>query len=141
MDQLISFVSNNAILVISIIVVSYMLMNNLFGEKLRGYSSVTPSQSTQLINHDEAMIIDVREVNEYSEGHIINSLHIPLSTLNKRMSEIEKHKANKVIVACRSGHRSANACANLKKAGFEHVFNLSGGVMAWQNANLPLIKK
>ena len=141
MDQLISFVSNNAILVISIIVVSYMLMNNLFGEKLRGYSSVTPSQSTQLINHDEAMIIDVREVNEYSEGHIINSLHIPLSTLNKRMSEIEKHKANKVIVACRSGHRSANACANLKKAGFENVFNLSGGVMAWQNANLPLIKK
>ena len=141
MDQLISFISNNVILVATIIIVLFMLMNNLFGEKLRGYSSVTPSQSTQLINHDDAMIIDVREVNEYSEGHIINSLHIPLSTLNKRMSEIEKHKANKVIVACRSGHRSANACANLKKAGFEHVFNLSGGVMAWQNANLPLIKK
>ena len=141
MDQLISFISNNVILVATIIIVLFMLMNNLFGEKLRGYSSVTPSQSTQLINHDDAMIIDVREVNEYSDGHIINSVHIPLSSLKTRMSEIEKHKANKVIVACRSGHRSANACANLKKAGFEHVFNLSGGVMAWQNANLPLIKK
>lgn len=141
MDQLITFISSNVILVATIILVLFMLMNNLFGAKLRGYSAVTPSQSTLMINHDDAVVVDVREVNEYSDGHIINSLHIPLSTLNTRMSEIDKHKANKVIVACRSGHRSANACANLKKAGFEHVFNLSGGVMAWQNANLPLIKK
>lgn len=94
-----------------------------------------------MINHDDAVVIDVREVNEYSDGHIINSLHIPLSNLNTRISELKKHKANKVIVACRSGHRSANACANLRKAGFEQVFNLSGGVMAWEKANLPLIKK
>jgi len=141
MDQLITFTSNNTILVISIIVVSYMLLNNLFGEKLRGYSSITPIQGTKMINHDDAVVIDVREVNEYSDGHIINSVHIPLSSLKTRMSELEKHKANKVIVACRSGHRSSHACANLKKAGFEQVFNLSGGVMAWESANLPLIKK
>lgn len=141
MDQLITFTSNNAILVVSIIIVSYMLMNNLFGEKLRGYTSITPTQSTQMINHDGAVIVDVREVNEYSDGHIINSVHIPLSNLKTRMSELEKHKAQKVIVACRSGHRSSNACANLKKEGFEQVFNLRGGVMAWESANLPLIKK
>lgn len=141
MDQLITFASNNTILVISIIVVSYMLLNNLLGEKLRGYSSITPVQSTAMINHDDAVVIDVREVNEYSDGHIINSVHIPLSNLKNRMSELEKHKAKKVIVACRSGHRSSHACANLKKAGFEQVFNLSGGVMAWESANLPLIKK
>jgi len=94
-----------------------------------------------MINHDDAVIIDVRENNEYSDGHIINSIHIPLTSLKTRLNSIEKYKSQKVIVACRSGHRSSQACATLKKEGFEQVFNLSGGVMAWESASLPLIKK
>ena len=141
MDQFITFASHNTILVVAIILVSLMLIHSLVGEKLRGYSSVSPSESTQMINRDDALILDVRESNEYSQGHIINSLHIPLSGLKTRMKDLEKHKAKKVIVACRSGHRSSQACANLKKEGFEQVFNLRGGVMAWESANLPLIKK
>lgn len=141
MDQLITFTSNNTILVAAIVIVTLMLMYSLVGEKLRGYSSVTPAVSTQMINHDDAVVIDVRESNEYSEGHIINSIHIPLSSLKTRLNNIEKHKSQKVIIACRSGHRSSQACATLKKEGFEQVFNLSGGVMAWESAGLPLIKK
>ena len=141
MDQLITFTSNNTILVLSIIIVSFMLLNNLFGEKGRGYTSISPVESTQMINRDDALVLDVREMKEYSEGHILDSVHIPLTNLKTRMSEIEKHKTKKVIVACRSGHRSSHACANLRKNGFEQVYNLRGGVMAWQNANLPLIKK
>lgn len=141
MNQLIAFASHNTILVIAIVIVSLMLIHSLVGERLRGYSSVSPSESTQMINRDDALMLDVRESNEYSEGHIINSLHIPLSGLKTRMKELEKYKSKKVIVACRSGHRSSQACNNLKKEGFEQVFNLSGGVMAWESANLPLIKK
>ena len=141
MNQLITFASNNTILVVAIVIVSLMLIHSLVGEKLRGYSSVSPTESTQMINHDDALILDVRESNEYSEGHIINSLHIPLSSLKTRMKDLEKYKSKKVIIACRSGHRSSQACNNLKKEGFEQVFNLSGGVMAWQSASLPLVKK
>ena len=141
MDQLITFTSNNMILVVAIVLVSLMLIHSLVGEKLRGYSSVSPTESTQMINRDDALIIDVRESNEYSTGHIINSVHIPLSGLKSRIKELEKHKTQKLILACRSGHRSSQACATLKKEGFEQVFNLSGGVMAWESANLPLIKK
>lgn len=141
MDQIITFTSNNTLLVVAIIIVSLMLIHSLVGEKLRGYSSISPAQSTQMINQDNAVIIDVREDNEYSEGHIINSIHIPLSSLKTRLNSIEKHKSQKVIVACRSGHRSSQACATLKKDGFEQVFNLSGGIMAWESASLPLIKK
>ena len=141
MDQLITFTSNNTILVVAIVLVSLMLIHNLVGERLRGYSSVSPTESTQMINRDDALIIDVRESNEYSTGHIINSVHIPLSGLKGRVKELEKHKTQKVILACRSGHRSSQACATLKKEGFEQVFNLRGGVMAWESANLPLIKK
>lgn len=141
MDQLITFTSNNTILVIAIVLVSLMLIHSLVGEKLRGYSSISPAQSTQMINRENAVILDVRENNEYSDGHIINSIHIPLSNLKTRMTELEKYKTQKVIILCRSGNRSSQACAKLKKAGFEQVFNLSGGVMAWENASLPLIKK
>ena len=141
MDQLITFTSNNMILVVAIVLVSLMLIHSLVGEKLRGYSSVSPTESTQMINRDDALIIDVRESNEYSTGHIINSVHIPLSGLKSRLKELEKHKTQKVILACRSGHRSSQACATLKKEGFDQVFNLRGGVMAWESANLPLIKK
>lgn len=141
MDQLITFTSNNMILVVAIVLVSLMLIHSLVGESLRGYSSVSPTESTQMINRDDALIIDVRESNEYSTGHIINSVHIPLSGLKSRLKELEKHKTQKVILACRSGHRSSQACATLKKEGFEQVFNLRGGVMAWDSANLPLIKK
>lgn len=141
MDQLITFTSNNTILVVAIILVSLMLIHSLVGEKLRGYSSISPRQCTQMINHENALILDIRENNEYSGGHIINSLHIPLSNLKTRLADIEKHKAQKVIIACRSGNRSSQACATLRKEGFEQVFNLSGGVMAWENASLPLIKK
>ena len=141
MDQLITFASHNTILVVAIVLVTLMLIHSLVGEKLRGYSSISPAESTKMINHEDALIIDVRESNEYSEGHIINSLHIPLASIKSRIAEIEKFKTRKLILACRSGNRSSSACATLKKEGFEQVFNLSGGVTAWESANLPLVKK
>lgn len=140
MDQLLTFTTNHPFLVGGIIVVLLMLINSLFAEKLRGYSSVTPAQTTQMINRDNAVILDVREMNEYSGGHIVNAIHIPLSNLKTRIGELNKYKNQKIIVSCRSGNRSSQACANLKKEGFEEVYNLSGGVMAWENASLPLVK-
>ncbi|MFK5915162.1 MAG: rhodanese-like domain-containing protein [Woeseiaceae bacterium] len=141
MDQLIAFASENQMLVIAIVLVSLMLIHSLVGERLRGYSSVSPSESTMMINREDAVILDVRESNEYSEGHIINSVHIPLASLKDKIKDLEKHKTQKIIVACKSGSRSSQACGNLKKQGFEQVFNLSGGIMAWENAKLPLVKK
>ena len=141
MDQLITFTSNNTILVVAIVLVSLMLIHSLVGEKLRGYSSISPAESTQMINRDDALILDVRENNEYSEGHIINSLHIPMGSVQQRIPEIEKYKQKPVIVSCRSGARSNSVCGWLRKHNFENVSNLKGGVMAWQNASLPLSKK
>lgn len=140
MEHLLTFTTSHPFLVGGIVVVAMMLINSLFAEKLRGYSSVTPTQTTQMINHENAIILDVREMNEYSSGHIVNSVHIPLSNLKTRISELNKYKNQKIIVSCRSGNRSSQACASLKKEGFEEVFNLSGGVMAWENASLPLVK-
>ena len=63
MDQIITFTSNNTILVVAIVLVSLMLIHSLVGESLRGYSSVSPTESTTMINRDDALIIDVLERN------------------------------------------------------------------------------
>lgn len=141
MEQYLTFFSHNLMLFAALAVVLGMLFFNLFGPRLRGYRVVNPTDAVKLINHEEAVVLDVREANEYQEGHIVNAIHIPQSALPKRINELEKHKNKPVIVGCRSGHRSGQACTVLKKQGFETVYNLSGGVMAWKNANLPLTRK
>ena len=141
MDQYIEFIGNHYILSAAWIAVLIMIIYSFIGARLRGYQTANPTQATQLINHDDAVVVDVREENEYLKGHIVNSIHVPLGYLNERMKELEKYKDKPIIVGCRSGQRSGQACATLKKNGFENVYNLSGGVLAWQNDNLPLTKK
>lgn len=141
MEQTLSFISNNLPLFGALVVVLAMLGYNLFGSNLRGYKSTSPSEAIQMINRNDAVVLDVREEGEFHNGHIINALHIPQGHLKDRLKELDKHKDKTLIVSCRSGSRSGQACAMLKKQGFDSVYNLAGGVMAWQNANLPLIKK
>jgi rhodanese-related sulfurtransferase len=141
MEQYMQFATNHYILTLAWIGVFVLFIYSFIGGRLRGYASVNPAGATQLINREQAIVLDVREENEYLNGHIVNSLHIPMSYLNDRMSELDKYKDKPVIVSCRSGQRSGHACALLKKQGFENVYNLSGGMMAWQNDSLPVTKK
>jgi rhodanese-related sulfurtransferase len=92
-----------------------------------------------MINHQDAVLIDVREDGEFAEGHILNAIHIPLGALSANLNRLEKYRNAPIIVGCRSGNRSAHACRLLKKKGFENVYNLHGGILAWQNANLPVV--
>jgi len=103
--------------------------------------AMTPAAATLLMNREDAVVLDVRETGEWSSGHIAGARHIALGQLGKRMSEIEKFKTRPIIVCCASGNRSSSACGQLKKAGFEKVFNLSGGMSAWLEANLPTTTK
>ena len=141
MDKYIEFFSNHLVLSGAWMAVAGVLVYSFFSARLRGFNSINPAMATQLINRENAIILDVREDNEYREGHIVNSVHIPLSYLNDRLKELDKYKETPVIVGCRSGQRSSQACVTLKKLGFAAVYNLSGGVMAWKNDNLPLTKK
>ncbi len=141
MEQYIEFLGRHYILSAAWAALFLMVIYSFIGARLRGYKNANPAMVTQLINHDDAVVVDVREDNEYASGHIINSVHVPLSYLKERLKELEKYKSKPVIVGCKTGQRSGQACATLKKEGFEQVYNLSGGVTAWQADNLPLTKK
>ena len=105
-----------------------------------GGASVSTLEATQLINRQDALILDVRNAEEFQKGHILNARNIPLTQLDARHSDIARYKDKPVIVACESGSRSGAAAAVLRKQGFAQVFSLSGGIAAWQQAGLPVEK-
>lgn len=106
-----------------------------------GGKNISVNEATLLINRQDALVVDVRETAEWSAGHIPNARHIALGHLAKHVSEIEKYKDKPVILVCAHGNRSARACNILKKAGFQQVFNMQGGMRAWAEAGLPVTKK
>ena len=134
------FISNN-LLPISIALLSgTMLLWSVFGNRIRGIKEVNSTAALQLINHKNALVLDVSENDEYKAGHVLNAIHIPLGKLKERIGELLKYQDRPIVVVCRSGNRSATACAILGKQGFTQAHNLAGGIVAWQKANLPLEK-
>lgn len=134
------YLQNNIWTIVIAIMSGTMLLWSFFGNRLRGIKDVDLVEALQLINHKNALVLDVREESEYKSGHILNTKWIPLGKLSDRTGELERYREQNIVVVCRSGNRSASACAMLVKQGFAQAVNLSGGVMAWQKSNLPLEK-
>jgi rhodanese-related sulfurtransferase len=105
-----------------------------------GGSALSTLQATQLINHEDALMLDVRDSDAYAQAHIINARNIPMAQLEERAAELarQKGKTRPVIVHCDTGNRSGAGAALLTKQGFEKVFTLSGGIAAWKQAGLPV---
>lgn len=99
----------------------------------------SPSQATQLINHDNAVVVDVRLKDAFASGHIIDAVSYPLKELSQNTGALDKYKARPLIVVCTTGNESRIAAALLKAKGFT-VYVLAGGLRAWSEAELPLVK-
>jgi rhodanese-related sulfurtransferase len=117
-----------------------MLIWSFIGNRFRGIKDLDVAAAVQLINHKNALVLDVREPSEYNNGHLLNAKLLPLGKLNERVAELEKYKEQPILVVCRSGNRSGSACAILAKHGYAQAYNLAGGVTAWQSSNMPLEK-
>ena len=140
MEQIAEFAANHALLVGAFLAVSVALIWNLVTDP-GGKNAVDPLGATALINHDDAVILDVRSMAEFKDGHIVNAVNIPLNGLSNNLKQLEKHRNKPIVAVCRSGSRSGSACAMLRKHGFENVKNLRGGMLAWESANLPVKRK
>jgi len=136
MQQLTDFASNNIVLFAALIVILLLLARTWIMP--RNAKPLSPMDAVRTASHDDALVLDLRSENEYQGGHIINSVNIPLGFLESRISEIQKYKSSPVILVCQSGNRSLQAANTLKKQAFENIYNMSGGILAWKNANLPL---
>jgi len=136
MQQLTNFVVGNWPLFLALAVIIVLLIRTWVGPG--SVQRKLPAEVVQLINHQNALLVDVRPEKEFQQGHIVNALHIPLGLLENRLAELQSHKEAPIIFICRSGSRSSVAAYKLKKLGFEYVHNLGGGMIAWESANLPV---
>jgi rhodanese-related sulfurtransferase len=111
------------------------LLSSLFGPPLPSLSALELSE--KLKDGKQTVVIDVRQPEEYHEGHIAGSKLIPLGELNRRLNELPKNR--EIICVCASGSRSQSATKFLVGAGFD-AFNMNGGMYMWQRAKFPIKK-
>ena len=141
MEQLIEFAGNHLFLVGALFVVLALLIKAEFDHQSAKANQVDPTAAIRLMNNDDAVVVDVREAADFKNGHIKNAKNIPMSSLNQKIDSVAKVKDLPVLMYCRSGNVSGKACRILKRSGFSNVHNLAGGILGWQDANLPLTKQ
>ena len=108
-------------------------LRNLMGA---GVPSVTVHEAAEMQGDDGgALIVDVREPNEYMQLRAKGAVLLPLGRLNSRVKDLPRDR--ELLLMCRTGGRSQNATQFLQAQGFDNVTNVSGGVVAWHNAALP----
>ena len=129
----------NPLLALTVLVSGGMLLWPLV-RKGTGGPWVGTAQAIELINRQDALVVDVRDAPDYAAGHILGAKNLPLARLEESAGELAKRKEKPVIVYDDGGERAAKAAAALKKHGFTQVANLSGGLGAWRQAGLPVEK-
>lgn len=105
----------------------------------RPVPEIMPGDARQLLAGGGALLLDVREPDEYQEAHVDGARLLPLGQLAAGLSDLPR--AGTVVVICRSGRRSAEAVRLMQHAGFERPLNLAGGILAWRAAGLPVVER
>ncbi|WP_455376197.1 rhodanese-like domain-containing protein [Kaarinaea lacus] len=136
MQQIIEFSTANPVLVTIFLVLLFLFLRTFVATG--GAKGINNMEAVRMMNNDNAFVLDVRTQEEFTQGHINTAVNIPLGLVDTRISDIHNKKSSPVILVCQSGNRSGQAARILKKHGFENLFNLSGGMAGWQQANLPV---
>jgi rhodanese-related sulfurtransferase len=134
------FVQGNWPLILIMVISGGMLLWPLIGGRFSRIREVGATNATQLINRQNAVMLDLRDSKDYDSAHIPNALNIPLSQLSSRGGELAKLTSRPLIAYCERGNKSRSAASALSKLGFAEVYTLRGGVRAWVDAGLPVFK-
>nr|WP_180288725.1 rhodanese-like domain-containing protein [Variovorax sp. 54] len=105
-----------------------------------GGGTLTAQGAVQLINRERAVLVDVREPEEFATGHMIGAKNVPLKLLEEKLAGTVKNKNVPLLLVCATGARAQRAVATAKKLGYEQAQAVAGGLKAWKEANLPVEK-
>jgi rhodanese-related sulfurtransferase len=140
LHRLPAFLGNHLYLTLAFVAALIALAVTEMQHVLRGYTALTPAGLTQLINRDNALLVDVSSAADFEKGHIPGARSVAMSQFDPESKELAKVRELPVAVVCKNGQGSAQAARRLKKAGFTQVFWLQGGLGAWNEAHMPLAK-
>ena len=102
---------------------------------------LSPQETVQKLNHESAVIIDIRNRESFQDGHIVGAVNLPQTELAKDLSKLNKYKDRPLIIVCLTGQGAGKLVMQMKKQNFANVFALAGGIGAWKRAQMPMVKK
>tara|TARA_B100000508_G_C11425586_1_gene260641 strand:- start:639 stop:1067 length:429 start_codon:yes stop_codon:yes gene_type:complete len=126
-------------LLVSLAIILLALIVFYEGRRASG-NGVSPQELVRAMNHDNAVILDLRGRDLYKKGHILNAEHFPQSTLDHQMNKLEKFKERPIVLVDADGMQARKVLEKFKKVSIEDVKVLTGGMRAWREASLPLQK-
>ena len=139
-ESLQAFATQSPMLSLAFIGLTVAIIYTEISRFFTGYKTVNSASLTALINREDAQVFDVSAIADFEKGHIAGAKNVVLSQVGPDNKLLAKVKEQPVVLVCRTGMQSADAAKKLVKAGFAKVFWLDGGVAAWQQADLPLVK-
>ena len=137
MQNFIGFVQENWVLIVLWISAAATLY---YTETKKAGKSVSTTEATRMINRENALILDIRETQDFTKGHIAGAYNLPASVIEKKLSELTRYKTCPVVVVCKMGTSAGSVVKKLKNQGFEQVVRLAGGMTEWTAASLPVKK-
>ena len=130
----------NQILSLALVALTVAIVYTEIARLFRGYKALRPAELTHLVNSENALVVDLSASNDFEKGHIAGSRNVQASQFGPEHKLVAAARQKPVVVVCRSGMTAQGAAKKLKKAGFEQVYVLDGGIGGWQQADLPLAK-
>ncbi|MFO7582108.1 rhodanese-like domain-containing protein [Guyparkeria sp.] len=140
METFFDFLVRHWALSLAALVLIVLLIGNELSRRLQKFETIDPPEVARKAGRDGVALIDVREPNEWREGHIKGARHIPLGKLEGKLGDLRSEAPQEIVLYCRSGNRSGTAANILVKNGFENVSHLGGGIIAWESQNYPVSK-
>lgn len=140
LPELIEFLGRHPLLSLALAAVTVALVATEVARLFRGYRSVQPAGLTALVNREDALVVDLRPIGDFEKGHIPGSKNVQMSQFDPGSKQLAAARALPVVLVCKTGQTAGDAAKRLRKAGFERVYVLDGGIGGWQQASLPLAK-
>jgi rhodanese-related sulfurtransferase len=139
MDQYLQFAANHPFLTAAAAILIGIIVAYEFNRATRGFRDVDPADATRLINQHDALVIDVRASVDFDKSHLLHAVNVPQGELADRAAGLVDGE-RPVLVYCGTGVASGRAAAQLVRAGIKRVYNLKGGLSAWEGAGLPVAR-
>jgi len=139
-EELLAFAGRHPLLSLGLAGLTVAILYNELSGLFRGFKALRPAELTALVNRDNALVVDLRPAADFEKGHIPGSKNVQMTQFDPENKQLTAAKALPVVLVCKAGQTAGDAAKRLKKAGFERVHVLDGGIAAWQQADLPLAK-
>ncbi|MCH9025913.1 MAG: rhodanese-like domain-containing protein [Proteobacteria bacterium] len=139
MSQLLEFAANHPYLAGGVVALSILVLVNELRLRSNTGNFLDPANVVSLINKGAA-VLDLRSAERFATGHVVGARNIPVDQLESSAGKLKRYSGKPMIVYCDNGTACRKAVARLQEMGFEHTVAMRGGLQAWTQENMPLVK-